>query len=115
LGDLWNFPATFGASRAEAFDRLREKLGRIAPGVALSEQRDGPAARPAPLRQLRHGITYRSIRVDLYSAEVPDGVPVGPLRWFSLASLDRVAVSQLARKIAVEAGLLAEIRLGNQD
>ena len=103
LGDLWNFPAAFGATRAEAFDRLREKLGRIAPGVALWEQRDGLVARPAPLRQLRHGITHRSIRVDLYPAEVR-GVPIGPLRWFSLASLNRVAVSQLARKIAAAAG-----------
>ena len=104
LGDLWNFPAAFGATRAEAFDRLREKLDRIAPGVALGEQRDGLGAAPAPLRQLRHGITHRSIRVDLYSAEVPDGVPVGPLRWFPLASLERAAVSQLARKIAARMG-----------
>ena len=104
LGDLWNFPAAFGASRAEALDRLREKLGRIAPGVALWEQRDGLVARPAPLRQLRHGITYRSIRVDLYSAEVLDGVRIGPLRWFPLVSLERAAVSQLARKIAARMG-----------
>ena len=104
LGDLWNFPAAFGATRAEAFDRLREKLGRIAPGVALWEQRDGLVARPAPLRQLRHGITYRSIRVDLYSAEVLDGVRIGPLRWFPLVSLERAAVSQLARKIAARMG-----------
>ena len=104
LGDLWNFPAAFGATRAEAFGRLREKLDRIAPGVALREHKDGPAAGPAPPCPLRHGITYRSIRVNLYRAEVPDGVPVGPLRWFPLASLERAAVSQLARKIAARMG-----------
>ena len=104
LGDLWNFPGAFGATRAEAFGRLREKLDRIAPGVALREHKDGPAAGPAPPLQLRHGITYRSIRVDLYPAEAPDGVPVGPLRWFPLASLERAAVSQLARKIAARMG-----------
>ena len=115
LGDLWNFPAAFGASRAEALDRLREKLGRIAPGVALREQRDGLVARPAPLRQLRHGITYRSIRVDLYPAEIPRGVSTGPLRWFPLASLDRAAVSQLARKIAAASGVVTQIHARNQD
>jgi len=104
LGDLWNFPAAFGATRAEAFDRLREKLDRIAPEVALREHKDGPVAAPALPRQLRHGITYRSIRVDLYSADAPDRLPIGPLRWFPLASLDRAAVSQLARKIAARMG-----------
>ena len=104
LGDLWNFPAAFGATRAEAFDRLREKLDRIAPEVALREHKDGPVAAPALPRQLRHGITYRSIRVDLYSADAPDRLPIGPLRWFPLASLDRAAVSQLARKIAARTG-----------
>src|SRR5205823_3037885 len=90
LGDLWNFPAAFGATRAEAFDRLREKLDRIAPGVALREHSDGPVAAPAPTRQLRPGITYRSIRVDLYSAEIFDGVPgvpIGPPLRFPLARL----------------------------
>jgi A/G-specific adenine glycosylase len=114
LGDLWNFPAAFGASRAEAFGRLREKLARVAPAAVLWGE-EGRAAPPAPLRQLRHGITYRSIRVDLYAGEIPRGVPVGPLRWFPLASLDRAAISQLARKIA--AGLVgnSSTAISNED
>ena len=100
LDDLWNFPAAFGASRADALDRLRQKLERIAPGAVLHARPNGPESAPAPLGRLRHGITYRSIQVEVYPAEIPSDALITPLRWFPLASLHRAAVSQLARKIA---------------
>ena len=37
------------------------------------------------------------------------------LRWFPLASLDRAAVSQLARKIAAASGVVTQIHARNQD
>ena len=91
LADLWNFPAAFGRTRVEALDRLAAKLKKMtACSIHL-----GPCT-----AELRHGITYRSIRVLLYSAEVM-GTPRNPsLRWFPIRQLETQAVSQLARKIA---------------
>lgn len=128
LGDLWNFPAAFGASRARALLRLREKLVRLASGnadavgemaggrrkredhaqksVALATGLPGagrlePAA--LPFARLRHGITYRSIKVDLYTCQAPASLEASPAsswRWFRFDEIDGAAVSQLARKIA---------------
>lgn len=89
LADLWNFPCAFGGTRGRAFQRLEEKLGALATGLV----RFG-----APLGELRHSITFRSIRVRLYPAEIANGD--GSLRWFPLSRLAGAAVSQLARKIA---------------
>lgn len=114
LGDLWNFPAAFGKSRADAVTRLRDKLAAVASGLVLTNR---------PFTEVRHSITYRSIHVQLYRATAavaahrpspPRPTPAlvfsslrhGPaveghlLRWFSLARLPQAAVSQLARKIA---------------
>jgi A/G-specific adenine glycosylase len=100
LGDLWNFPAAFGSSRGEAFARLQEKL-RIASPFPLRWQHDPSSDIRKPLLRLHHGITYRSIEVDVYGADVttPPGAS-GPIRWFPSRSLKNAAVSQLARKIA---------------
>ena len=103
LVDLWNFPAAFGSSPQDARDRLQVKLGR----VLSSPFRIGP-----PLGDVRHGITYRSIRARLYEVQFvprsePDGTSGpeqnaadGTVRWFPINKLAGSAVSQLGRKIA---------------
>ncbi len=93
LGDLWNFPAAFGHSRADALYRLQEKLAPIAHCSILDH---------SPLGDLRHGITHRSIRVHLYPVQMPGSDRQAALRWFPLRRLDRAAISQLARKIAAQ-------------
>jgi A/G-specific adenine glycosylase len=91
LAGLWNFPAAFGRTRAEALDRLAAKLGK----ATACSIRLGPCT-----AELKHGITYRSIRVLLYPAEVVGTPRNRSLRWFPIRQLERQAVSQLARKIA---------------
>jgi A/G-specific adenine glycosylase len=94
LADLWNFPSAFGHSPAHALASLRQKLAGF--GLASLTLRDATA-------ELHHGITYRSIRVHVYPAEISH-TPQSPrqkgLRWFPISSLRRAAISQLARKIA---------------
>jgi adenine-specific DNA glycosylase len=91
LDDLWNFPSAFGRSRAEALARLRHKLaGFGSPSLTLRDS----------IARLHHGITYRSIRVDAYPAEISRPSRKSGLRWFPMSSLRQAAISQLARKIA---------------
>ena len=100
LVDLWNFPAAFGSSQREAFARLQEKL-RIASSFPLRWHHDPSSDTHTPLLRLHHGITYRSIEVDVYGADVTTPPEAsGPIRWYSFSSLRNAAVSQLARKIA---------------
>jgi A/G-specific adenine glycosylase len=93
MEDLWNFPAAFGDSESHAVERLRSKLAVLAEGVVVGRNQVG---------RLRHGITYRSIRVAIYAAEVRNGSDHQSLRWLALPKLQHAAVSQLARKIAAE-------------
>jgi len=91
LDDLWNFPSAFGRSRVEALEGLRDKLAGCGfPGLTLHDS----------VAELRHGITYRSIRVHAYPAEISDVSRKKGLRWFPVSSLGQAAISQLARKIA---------------
>jgi len=109
LPELWNFPAAFGSSRAEAFARLKEKLAQVGHGQIKWKPKRGSSA-PAPLVMLRHGITYRSIRVEVYAAEARDSNVIdstGAFRWLPTASIGRAAVSQLGRKIGAAMGLAA--------
>jgi len=103
MADLWNFPAAFGCSHREAFDHLREKLVPLVRGPL-----HWMSARPRA--QLKHGITYRSILVDLYPAKVPGALVGDTLRWFRLSQLPHRAVSQLARKIATRISTADEWR-----
>ncbi len=91
MSDLWNFPSAFGATRPAALARLREKLDALAPGRVEMRSLIG---------RLRHGITFRAIHVELYSAQIAGQIPDGSGRWVRLADFHRSAVSQLARKIA---------------
>ena len=91
LDDLWNFPSAFGRSRAEALASLRNKLaGFGSPSLTLRDS----------IAELHHGITYRSIRVHAYPAEISHPPRKRGLRWFPISSLRQAAISQLARKIA---------------
>jgi A/G-specific adenine glycosylase len=91
LNDLWNFPSAFGRSRAQALASLRQKLAAFgSASIALR----------GPIAELRHGITYRSIRVHAYPAEIANPPRQRGLRWFPISSLRQAAISQLARKIA---------------
>jgi len=94
LEDLWNFPAALGNSRPEALCRLQEKLSALVPGSAVTRR---------PAGKLRHRITYRAIRVQVYPAEAPPAASGDSLRWFPVTSLPQGAISQLARKIAKQA------------
>jgi A/G-specific adenine glycosylase len=89
LLDLWNFPSAFGPSPEKAAANLRKKLGGLA---------RGPVRLGASLGEVHHQITFRSIQVHLYPAEIAEGR--NSLHWFSPRGLESAAVSQLARKIA---------------
>jgi A/G-specific adenine glycosylase len=117
LPDLWNFPAAFGGSPADALARLEAKIEQLAPGAVRWQRDRSRGAAPIPLLKLRHGITYRSIHVQVYAAEAIDGRSthsIGTLRWFPAAGLDGAAVSQLARKIAGAAGLVDRREVGTR-
>ncbi|MBZ5516983.1 MAG: A/G-specific adenine glycosylase [Acidobacteriia bacterium] len=91
MSGLWNFPSGFGATRQAAFANLAEKLHSLAPGWIEVGRTIG---------RLRHGITFRTIRAEVYSATVSDPLTGRSWRWVDLADFPRAAVSQLARKIA---------------
>jgi hypothetical protein len=61
--------------------------------------------------QVRHAITYRSIIVDIYVAEVRGSIAGNRLRWFTASRLPRSAVSSLARKIAEKIGFSNQLFL----
>jgi len=90
LRDLWNFPAAFGASPADALAHLEAKLHHLTRAhFAVAE----------PVAKFRHGITYRSIQGLVYPLEgITAGTP-GHWRWFELSRLPQAAISQVARKV----------------
>jgi A/G-specific adenine glycosylase len=91
LDDLWNFPSALGQSSNESFALLKKRL-RSALGVV-------PALKEVE-HQLRHNITYRSIMVHVYEGVIEERTPTDGFRWFRPRSIEKAAVSQLARKIA---------------
>jgi adenine-specific DNA glycosylase len=97
MDGLWNFPAAFGSSPGEALSRLQARLSDMTAGNVRWESRSGL---PRSLAQLRHAITYRSINVNIYAAEVRGSIAKKPLRWFTVSRLPGSAVSSLARTIA---------------
>jgi len=94
LDDLWNFPSAFGSSAGDALAGLNGKLA----SAGISSVLSGHA-----VAELRHRITYRSIHVLVYQADVSRATRNGPLRWFPVAGLAQAPISQLARKIARQA------------
>jgi A/G-specific adenine glycosylase len=91
LGDLWNFPAAFGKSPSEARARLRARLRDLV---------RGPVRIGRKVAEIRHGITYRSIQVQMYQAGIDAGPQGHSVRWIPISGIGKAAVSQLARKIA---------------
>ncbi len=90
MPDLWNFPSAFGASIADARQRLETKLADLT---------GGPASLNLEVARVRHNVTYRQIDVRVYRASL-SSLPRNGFRWLAAADLGRAAVSQLARKIA---------------
>jgi A/G-specific adenine glycosylase len=103
MDGLWNFPAAFGPSRREALSRLQARVRNMTASNIRWESRSGL---PHSLAQLRHAITYRSIIVDIYVAEVRGSIAKKGLRWFTAFRLPRSAISSLTRKIAERIGLV---------
>ncbi len=91
LSDVWNFPASFGKSAAGARCTLEAKLKASASGKIQMGN---------PVAAIRHAITYRSIRAEIYPVEIAGRLEDS--RWFSMRRLNQSAASQLARKIAEE-------------
>jgi A/G-specific adenine glycosylase len=103
LDDLWNFPAAFGTSPAEALESLREKLTGLirAPFAAVGARHGVPLLTlEEPMAEFRHGITFRTIQGRVYPVETPRAIRHAALHWFELKALPQAAISQLARKIA---------------
>jgi A/G-specific adenine glycosylase len=95
LEDMWNFPSAFGKTREDALERLQAKL----------EAMTGSRIKFTPLTgTVRHRITFRSITVALYTAADSGEITAGAFRWTPITRLDRMALSQLARKIGAAAG-----------
>jgi len=90
LADLWNFPAAFGASPADARARLETKLHQLTRAHFTVGE---------PVAKFRHGITYRSIQGLVYPVERITAGMRGHWRWFELARLPQAAISQVARKV----------------
>jgi A/G-specific adenine glycosylase len=99
MDGLWNFPSAFGSSPGEALSRLQARIRNMTASKVKWKSRSGL---PRPLAQLRHVITYRSIFVDVYWAEVTGN---NRLHWFTTSRLARSAVSSLTRKIGERIGL----------
>lgn len=91
LADLWNYPAAFGETPAEALRNLQAKLFGHVPS---------PLKFGAFFAELRHTITHRSIRVRLYPIKFHGSISTSWFKWFPTGRLDRSAISQLARKIS---------------
>ena len=90
LDDLWNFPASFGSTPGEALVSLQEKIQRLSRASITWRE---------PMADFRHGITYRSIRGQVYPVESSRPLHHASLHWFDLKKLPQAAISQLARKI----------------
>jgi A/G-specific adenine glycosylase len=96
LEDLWNFPSAFGKTQEQAVENLRAKLTNFVDTQIHFHDLIGT---------VRHGITFRSIQVELYAARVRPESGKALFHWLPLSEVRRAAVSQLAKKIA---GLLGE-------
>jgi A/G-specific adenine glycosylase len=102
LDDLWNFPAAFGRSPAEALDALREKLAGLVriPFAAVGARHGVPQITLGePMAEFRHGITFRAIKGQVYPVETARAFSHASLHWFELKQLPQAAISQLARKV----------------
>jgi len=109
LDDLWNFPAAFGRSPAEALEALREKLAGLVQ-ASVGARHGAVRARHGvplltlkePIAEFRHGITFRAIQGKVYPVETARAIRHPSLQWFEIKQLPQAAISQMARKIVQE-------------
>jgi len=99
LDDLWNFPAAFGGSPAEALEALRKKLAGLIRAPVGTRHGVPLLTLGEPLAEFRHGITFRAIQGQVYPVETARAFRHASLHWFELKELPQAAISQLARKI----------------
>jgi A/G-specific adenine glycosylase len=92
LEDLWNFPSAFGITAEEALEKLGAKLAALLGSPILCQD---------PVGCVRHRITFRSIQVRVYTAEVRRRSGEKALCWMPLSQIKYAAVSKLARKIGL--------------
>ena len=104
LDDLWNFPAAFGPSPAEALESLREKLAGLVRSPVRARHDVPLLTLGEPIAEFRHGITFRAIRGRVYPVRTSRPIHHVSLRWFQWKEIPRAAISQLARKITQKIG-----------
>ncbi len=104
LDDLWNFPAAFGNSPAEALEALREKLAGLVRSPVRARHNVPLLTLGEPIAEFRHGITFRTIHGRVYPVHTSRPIHHASLRWFDLEEIPQAAISQLARKIAQKIG-----------
>jgi A/G-specific adenine glycosylase len=107
LSDLWNFPACFGRTTKVARLALAKRLDTLLPDVRLELK---------PFATIRHGITHRSLRVEIYfemegpaahgkhekrtrNALTRTNSGQSKIEWMSIKHLRNAAISTLARKV----------------
>jgi A/G-specific adenine glycosylase len=90
---MWHFP-TIAASRGRAVAELTK--------LAEESLLNGRSLRGQlfPLKKVRHAVTYRSITIFPFRAEVEKLPQVSGAKALSLADLSTVAISNLTRKVA---------------
>ncbi len=104
LDDLWNVPAAFGNSPAEALEALREKLAGLVRSPVRARHNVPLLTLGEPIAEFRHGITFRTIHGRVYPVHTSRPIHHASLRWFDLEEIPQAAISQLARKIAQKIG-----------
>lgn len=91
LKGMWNFPSALGRSSKQSLAQLKKKLKAAVRNprlnLTLADQ------------EIRHNITYRSIRVQIYIGKFVGNESVIGSRWLPPEMIERAAVSQLTRKI----------------
>ncbi len=92
MEDLWNFPAAFGGTAKHAVRNLETKLTGLFDEPVRIGGRHG---------EIRHTITHRAIRVQIYGAETHKQNKNRLVRWFAPSKLHHAAISQLTRKVAL--------------
>jgi A/G-specific adenine glycosylase len=91
LEDLWNFPSAFGKTQEEALENLLTKLASLVETRVHCKSLVGT---------VRHGITFRSIKVKLYAVHVEPESADGRFHWLPISQVRHAAVPQLAKKVA---------------
>lgn len=102
LGKMWEFPSTLSA------DLALPRSGSAPPSPAapyrrleryLADEHSMRVRTGVRLGLVRHSITWRRLRLEVYAAVLRDRLPSGELRWFPPAEFATIPVTSLTRKI----------------